>query len=87
MWRTAVLEQPQGKLLPDEMARLRASLATEHPVFGDRRNALTLIGEKAACETFAAALRALCTDQEVQAWRAGKAFEDPWPQSVRAVDY
>lgn len=88
LWRVAVLREPDGKLLPDEVERLRASLASEHPVFGDRRNALTFIGDESACKTFRSALRgALCTDDEVAAWRAGETFEDPWPKSVREVDY
>ena len=88
LWRAEVIRDVEEKLLPEEIARLNADLEAGHPVFGDRRNELTFIGDKHACETFRAAMaEALCTDDEVAAWQAGESFEDPWPQSVRPVQY
>ena len=50
-------------------------------------NELTLIGLKAARESFASALGdALCTDEEITAWQNGETFPDPWPQSLRRID-
>ena len=73
-------------LLPEEVEQLKATLASEHPLFGDRHNELTLIGERGACEAFYSALEdALCTDDEVAAWEDGVKFEDPWPTSIRRV--
>lgn len=87
-WRADAANNLDGMLLPEEVDGLNAKLESQHPVFGDRRNELTLIGEEGACTAFRAALeRALCTDEEVQAWLAGDEFEDPWPQSARRVDY
>ena len=88
LWRSEVVREREGALLPEEREKLGTALESSHPVFGDRRNELTSIGDRAACETFREALRAaLCTDEEVAAWQAGKAFPDPWPQSVREVEY
>jgi G3E family GTPase len=87
-WRADAADNVDGRLLPEEVNGLNSTLESQHPVFGDRRNELTLIGEEVACSTFRAALeRALCTDEEVEAWLAGEAFEDPWPQSARRVNY
>ncbi|MEL6615312.1 MAG: GTP-binding protein [Bacteroidota bacterium] len=84
VWRAEVARNRGGTLLPEEVEYLRDRLKTEHPVFGDRHNELTLIGLKDARERFASALEAaLCTDQEVRAWQNGEGFADPWPTTVR----
>lgn len=86
-WKAAALETPEGGLWPEEVAKLRKGIEGFDPVFGDRRNELTLIGEPAACAAFRDALEAaLCTEAEVAAWSAGEAFEDPWPTTLRRVE-
>jgi len=86
-WRAELLENKDGRLLPEEIDFLTSQLAGAHPDFGDRQNELTLIGLKEARETFACALRsALCTEQEVAAWKRGETFLDPWPRSIREID-
>ncbi|MEM1033913.1 MAG: GTP-binding protein [Myxococcota bacterium] len=86
-WRAEAADNPDGELLPEEVAQMQAMMATHHPVFGDRHNELTLIGERAACEVFLAALEeALCTDDEVEAWRQGAPFADPWPKTIRRIE-
>ncbi|MEM1270863.1 MAG: GTP-binding protein [Bacteroidota bacterium] len=86
-WRADVAQNREGELLPEEVEHLKALLETQHPVFGDRHNELTLIGLKPACEAFAAALEgALCTEAEITAWQAGEPFDDPWPTSVRRIE-
>ncbi|MEM7015467.1 MAG: GTP-binding protein, partial [Verrucomicrobiota bacterium] len=83
-WKAEIVHNRDGKLLNEEVAYLKDYLKTQHPVFGDRRNELTLIGLAAARETFASALNdALCTDEEIEAWRRGEEFPDPWPKSLR----
>ena len=63
IWTVEAAENRYGKLTPGEIEILRKQLADTHPVFGDRRNELTLIGLPAEREAFAAALRdALCTE-------------------------
>ncbi|MEM6287250.1 MAG: GTP-binding protein [Bacteroidota bacterium] len=86
-WRAEIVQNRDGRLLPEEVAYLQERLDGEHPVFGDRHNELTLIGLEAARDAFAAALdAALCTDDEVAAWQSGETFPDPWPTSVRRVE-
>ena len=87
IWRAEAVHNRYGKLTPEEAELLRAQLEAAHPIFGDRRNALTLIGLPAARKAFAAALRdALCTEDEIAAWQRGEAFFDPWPTSLRMID-
>lgn len=85
-WRAEMARNPDGKLLPEEVAHLKEKLSTAHPLFGDRNNELTLIGLRAARETFTDALQsALCTDEEVAAWKAGESFADPWPKNLKKI--
>ena len=87
LWRAELAHNKEGKLFPEEVEHLKELLKTTHPVFGDRHNELTLIGLKAARESFASALGdALCTDEEITAWQNGETFPDPWPQSLRRID-
>ncbi|MEM9282373.1 MAG: GTP-binding protein [Verrucomicrobiota bacterium] len=86
-WKAEVVHNPTGKLLPEEIEHLKKQLETEHPVFGDRHNEITLIGLKADRESFIAALQgALCTEEEVAAWQKGATFSDPWPKSIRRIE-
>ncbi|MEM7601467.1 MAG: GTP-binding protein, partial [Verrucomicrobiota bacterium] len=51
-WHAEVVENPDNKLLPEEIEQLKAQLENKHPVFGDRHNEITLIGLKADRESF-----------------------------------
>lgn len=83
-WRAEIAHNRDGSLTHEEVEYLNDQLKTNHPVFGDRHNELTLIGLQAARESFASALKeALCTDQEITAWQNGEAFPDPWPKTLR----
>ncbi len=87
IWRAEAVHNRYGKLTPKEAELLREQLEAAHPIFGDRRNQLTLIGLPAQRKAFAAALRdALCTEDEIAAWQRGETFSDPWPTSVRTID-
>ncbi|MEO0416596.1 MAG: GTP-binding protein, partial [Verrucomicrobiota bacterium] len=86
-WRAEVVHNKGGKLLPEEIEMLQEMLKSQHPIFGDRANELTLIGLEKDREAFYAALQdALCTDAEIEAWQAGATFADPWPQSLRRIE-
>lgn len=86
LWRAELAHNRDQKLLPEEVAHLHATLAAAHPVFGDRHAELTLIGLREDRERFAAALRdAFCTDAEIDAWRRGETFPDPWPQALQVI--
>lgn len=84
VWAAEAVHNRYGKLLPEEVELIKERVEAVHPVFGDRHNTLTIIGLPNACKTFVDALKgALCTEQEVQAWKSGKKFSDPWPQKLR----
>ncbi|MEM7698196.1 MAG: GTP-binding protein [Verrucomicrobiota bacterium] len=86
-WRAEIVRDPATKLLPEEIEQLTEQLKSEHPVYGDRHNEITLIGLKVDRESFFAALEdALCTEEEVAAWTRGESFPDPWPTSIRKLD-
>ncbi len=85
-WRAEIARNRDGTLTDEEVEILQQQLHRQHPLFGDRHNELTLIGLKADRDRFYAALEdALCTDEEVLAWRNGETFSDPWPTSIRRV--
>ena len=87
LWRAEIVQDPEGKLLPEEIEHLKAQLESKHPVFGDRHNELTFIGLKADLDSFASALKeALCSDEEIMAWQEGETFTDPWPKSIRSIE-
>jgi G3E family GTPase len=86
LWRAELAANRDGKLLPEEVIALRRQLEKQHPIFGDRHTELTLIGMAAARDSFASALRqAFCTAEEIDAWRYGSDFADPWPSVLRRV--
>ena len=87
LWRAEIVKNQDGKLLPEEVDQLRERLKTEHSIFGDRHNELTIIGMEADRNGFMSELQnALCTEQEIADWQVGASFSDPWPKSVRRSD-
>ena len=65
---------------------MRRKLDGMHPVFGDRRCRLTVIGDEAELDAFAEALRGcFCTDAEIENWKNGATFDDPWPKTVATL--
>lgn len=85
-WKAALVSNPDGKLVPEEIARLQEQLQGAHPVFGDRRCELTIIGPERDRDVFVPELReCFCTDHEIAHWRSGGTFDDPWPKTLRQV--
>ena len=85
-WRAEIVQNLDGNLSPDEVDYLNEQLKSNHPIFGDRHNELTLIGMRNAREDFALVLKeALCSEQEIKAWQSGEPFSDPWPDLLRKV--
>ena len=77
---------PNSDVPQNEAGLIPQKHAAPHPLFGNRHNALTIIGQPNACRIFAAALRsALCTEMEILAWQRGEVFPDPWPPTQRYV--
>jgi len=84
LWKAAILNDRQ--LLPEELTGLRADLATAHPVFGDRRCELVLIGMEPDLSLFTEHLMAcFCTDTEITQWQDHREFTDPWPSRLRSA--
>ncbi len=86
-WRAELVHNRDGKLLEEEIEILQKQLESEHPIFGDRHNELTLIGLEKDRDAFhTALLDALCMEAEITEWQAGKTFPDPWPKSIRKIE-
>jgi G3E family GTPase len=84
-WRIAILEGQGGHpLLLEEKDHLKKALLGTHPLFGDRGNELTVIGHARDRAVFCRELEeCFCTDEEVEHWRQGGSFPDPWPTRIR----
>ena len=84
LWRAEIAKNLDGKLLSEEVQQLKKRLQKEHPIYGDRHNELTIIGAEADRKGFQLALEdALCTEDEISAWKNGASFPDPWPKTMR----
>ncbi|MEM6694036.1 MAG: GTP-binding protein [Pseudomonadota bacterium] len=82
-WKIAALEDGSLNLADWEVEAMRAKLRDAHPDFADRRCQLTVIGNEAELDAFVEALwTCFCTSDEIEAWKNGEAFADPWPTSV-----
>ncbi|MEM6303953.1 MAG: GTP-binding protein [Pseudomonadota bacterium] len=85
-WKISALEDDSLNLTDWEKDAMRAKLGQAHPDFGDRRCQLTVIGDALQIDDFVKELEGcFCTPEEVAAWQAGEAFDDPWPQSVMTL--
>ena len=85
-WKAALITNPDGKLIPEEIDRLHEMLQGTHPIFGDRACELTVIGTQRDRATFVPELmKCFCTETEVSAWQRGERFTDPWPKTLRQV--
>jgi hypothetical protein len=85
-WKAAVVKDPLGKLLPEEIQLLQKELEKTDPIFGDRLNELTIIGTARDRETFTRELQdGFCTPEEIRHWQNGGTFDDPWPKELRKV--
>lgn len=84
-WKAAIVKDPLGKLLPEEIAHLEQQLSALDPRFGDRLNEITVIGTQKHREYFVGQLQTcFCTEAEIQHWQQGGRFQDPWPQALKA---
>lgn len=80
-WKAGALGHADNRLSREERAMLLQQVQGMHPVFGDRRCELTVIGASAQLDTFTDALQqCFLTQKEIQHWQEGGAFDDPWPQ-------
>lgn len=87
-WKAALVTNPDGKLVREEIKMLEQMLEGTHPVFGDRACELTIIGTKHDRDVFVPAMmNCFSTEDEIAAWRRGESFDDPWPKNLRQVRY
>ncbi|MES2506216.1 MAG: GTP-binding protein [Verrucomicrobiota bacterium] len=85
-WKAALVKDPLGKLLAEEIAHLQLQLKKTDPRFGDRLNEITVIGTDRDRNALMGGLQqCLCTETEVRHWQCGGTFEDPWPQTLRPI--
>jgi G3E family GTPase len=85
-WKAALVSNPDGRLVPEEITMLRGMLQGTHPDFGDRACELTVIGTAHDRDIFVQDLKAcFCTDDEITAWQRGETFDDPWPKTLLLV--
>ena len=81
-WRAGILDDESNALDETEIAGLREWLKSAKGRFGDRCCDLTVIGDRSQVDIFADALeQCLLTADEIEHWRSGGDFPDPWPDS------
>ena len=82
-WRSGVVEDENNGLSEMEVTLLKERLAKESGRFGDRHCELTVIGDKTQVDRFTNALKScFLTDEEIELWRDGHKFDDPWPKNI-----
>lgn len=82
-WKAGVLTHEPSRLSELERTELGKIVRETNPVFGDRRTSITLLGEEKETTQFhRLLLTCLCTTEEVEAWRNGQEFADPWPKDT-----
>ena len=87
-WKISALEDKSLNLFPEEEAGMRQKLIGMSEDFGDRCCRLTVIGNEADLDYFVDALKkCFCTRDEIDAWKAGASFEDPWTTTVARLSY
>ena len=81
-WRAGILEDDDNGLDEMEIKGLEKMLAKEAGRFGDRRCHLTVIGDKTQVDWFTESLqRCFLTEHEIEHWKSGGTFSDPWPDN------
>ena len=87
-WRAGILEDDNNGLDEEEIAGLKKRLEQESGRFGDRRCNLTIIGDDSQVDLFADSLmQCFLTEEEIEYWRSGGKFPDPWPENFVKREY
>jgi len=85
-WRAGIAEDIESGLTETEITELKKMIEKEPGRFGDRHCDLTIIGNKEHIDDFALAIEScFLSEAEVQRWRNGHDFDDPWPRTVKKV--
>ncbi len=85
-WRASVLQDETQQFTPEQLDILQTKIDSAQSRFGDRRCRLTVIGQNDEVDTFIEALnRCFLTEDELEQWKDGATFDDPWPKKVAKV--
>ena len=85
-WRAGIVEDENHGITEMEISMLKEMLDKEQGRFGDRHCDLTVIGDQDGVDRFTEALTTcFLSEEEIELWRAGHTFEDPWPQKVARI--
>ena len=83
-WRPERSYGPERKgQWAEQEKTLKEILKKETGRFGDRHCDLTVIGDESQIDRFTDALNScFLTDEEIEQFREGYEFEDPWPKNI-----
>ena len=82
-WRAGIAEDENHGITNFEIEELKKQLANETGRFGDRHCDLTVIGDQAQVDRFTDALKScFLSEEEIQQYKEGHEFPDPWPKSI-----
>lgn len=85
-WRAGIVADEDHGISEMEIAQLKEMLAEEKGRFGDRNCDVTVIGDESRVDRFTEALKScFLSDEEIELWRGGHAFQDPWPQNMARI--
>ena len=85
-WKAGVLQHKDNNLTDEERHLLMNEIDKAAGRFGDRHCSLTVIGSDDEVAPFVEALKhCFLTEEEIQWWRSGGEFIDPWPKRVSRV--
>ena len=69
--------------MPEEVKAIKEILSNQKGRFGDRCCDLTVIGDIDHIDRFTDKLKTcFLTEDEIQQWRDGYSFKDPWPKKI-----
>ena len=86
-WQIGIIEDLNNGLLDEEITLIKEKLNKESGEFGDRRCDLTVIGDKKSIDQFVNQLEScFLTDNEIEYWKNGHQFQDPWPKNLVKID-
>jgi G3E family GTPase len=85
IWRSHILAH-DTRLLAEEKELLKSQMERSHPDFGDRSCEVTVIGNADEVELFCSKFRScFCNDEEIEGWKKGMEFPDPWPKNLKKL--
>lgn len=82
-WRASVINDETQNFTAEHIQILQDKIDSVESRFGDRRCRLTVIGQVNEVDHFITALTScFLSDSELELWRNGAEFQDPWPKNI-----